>query len=525
MLKFQSFYRYSEWSKLVSSWEEAHSNLVKVRSLTRTSEGREVTLLEITDFETGDADLKPAYYIQGGVHAIEGAGVTASLHVAYSLLTNIDNHDLLKRMVFYIVPCADPDGTEMALVTQADIRSRFKAPTRKNELVPTDVNGDGYILQMRWIDPLGPFKVHPADHRLMIRRQAGDEQGPFYQVYQEGVISHYDGSSPIRQPKRVDFNRSYPVGWEPGAGFIDYPFVVPEMRAIADFTLAHPNIFAGVDFHCGTHAILRTNALPDHAFPPEDWRRIVEVGKLAEQITGFPLTSTADYALDAQKNVKLPGNSNDWAYSKLGISHYIVEVGFGYTSLGLTPAEILESDDRKREEYVLRLLRLHDERGSRMHQDWQPCMHPQLGSIEVGGLMVGNARYMYPPDMADVVPKTTRFVLEHAAMRPILKIENIRVHYLGDQIYRIRAAVGNIGAFPTDIMAGGDQEQKRPVTVKLSGDIEVLSWVELYEFNSLTPLGGSATVEWFVKKNLESSVNIEAYHPKAGLVQIKVELS
>src|SRR5690606_35633063 len=172
--------------------------------------------------------------------------------------------------------------------------------------------------------------------------------------------------------------------------------------------------------------------------PPEDWSRIIEVGKLAESITGFPLTSTAEYALDGQKNVKLPGNSKYWAYSKLGISHYVVEVGFGYTSLGLTPAEILESNSRDREVYTLRLLRLHDERGSRMHRDWETCVHPQLGSVEVGGLMVGNARYMYPPDMADVVPNTTRFVLEHAAMRPILRIENIQVHKLASQIYRIR---------------------------------------------------------------------------------------
>src|SRR5690606_20454773 len=118
------------------SWEEAYSSLLRVRTLTQTGEGREVKVLEITDVETREAELKPAYYIQGGVHAIEGAGVTAALHVAYSLLTNSEHRELLQRMAFYIVPCAEPDGMEMALVTQTDIRSRFKAPTRTNEIVP-----------------------------------------------------------------------------------------------------------------------------------------------------------------------------------------------------------------------------------------------------------------------------------------------------------------------------------------------------------------------------------------------------
>lgn len=524
-LKYDSFYRYEEWSGFLKQIQSEHPSFVRLISLAQTKQGRHVYLAEVNDPSTGPAESKGAYYIQAGLHAIEGAGITAALHILHALLTADDCRELLKRVAFYIVPCADPDGSDYALSAQIDIRNRYEDTFRKNQLLPQDINGDGYVLQMRWRDPLGLYKEHPDEPRLMIRREPGDVEGAFYHVAQEGLIRDYDGTPPA-SPRRVDFNRSYPVEWKPGAVTSAFPLSEPEMRAIAEFQVAHPNIFAGIDFHCGTHAVLRTSYKPDSQFHAGDLRTTMQIGKLAEEITGFPLMSTDNYNFGGAP-IRLNGNSNDWAYAKLGISHYVIEVGFGFTSIGLQPNEIIRSDDKMREEYTRRLLAFHDGHDSRIFMPWRTFGHPQLGEVEIGGMMAGSARFMYPPDMEGVVPRTTGFVLRHAAMCPRLIVANVEATPLGARLFRIRATVGNIGGLSTEVMQeGGSPDMKRPVTVRLVGEgIEILNRSAVHQTDSLAPAGGSFAVEWFIRAEENRLVaSIEAGHPRAGSVHCEVSL-
>lgn len=525
-IQFDSFYQYEQLSAYLQRIEAEYDQYVNVTTLTQTKEGRNVYVVEVTDSATGTADSKSAYYIQAGLHAMEGAGVTAALHVLQSLLSEELNRDLLKEVAFYIVPCVDPDGMEYTLTTHAEIRSRYAPTGRKNELIPQDVNGDGYVLQMRWKDPAGPYKEHPNQPGLMVKREVGDRGEAFYQVVQEGMVWEHDGSRAVHPIRQEDFNRSYPALWRTDGNSTAYPFSQPEMKAIGDFMLAHPNIFAGVDFHCGTHAILPTDCKAPHEFPWEDWGSIVQVGKMAERITGLPYTNPADYGFGGNGS-KTYGDSNDWAYMKLGISHYVVEVGFGLTSLGLSANEILSSDEKTREEYVRRLIAMHEERGNPILTPWEVCDHPQLGEVEIGGMMVGNARFMDPNDMRETAPKTTEFVLKHAAMRPHIIFATAEAVALGGGLYRIRADVGNIGGFSTEVMkGGGGSDMKHPVSIRLIEEgLEVFSRNKIYELQSLAPLGGSIELEWFVKMDGEQQhIVIEASHPRAGIVRQQVDL-
>lgn len=526
-LTYESFYNYEQMTHFLMQLQENHREWMKVDSIGQSEEGRHVYVVTVTDPATGSAKEKGAYYIQAGLHAIEGAGVTAALHTLQALVTEKRFRELLKYVAFYIVPCVDPDGMNYTLTMHKDLRSRLATTHKINELQPQDVDGDGFMLQMRWKDPFGPFKPHPKDPRLMIRRKFGDEEGPFYQVVREGVISNYDPSLPIQNMRVVDFNRTYPVNWKHDSATSAYPFSAPEMRAVADFQVNHPNIFAGVDFHCGTHAILRPNFKTDSQFHRGDLKQIIEVGKLAESITGFPLMGS-EYNFDYTP-MMMPGTSNDWAYAKLGISHYIVEVGFGLTTLGLKPEEILSSSEEDKEEFRRRLLALHDERKNQVFSPWKKFNHPQLGEVEIGGLMQGNARLMDPKDMIDVVPKTTEFIFQHANMRPQLVIPKIETMDLGNRIYRIRAVIGNLGGFSTEIMrAGGSADMKYPVTVKLELDhSEVLSYSQMKQVSSLPELGGSPLhVEWFVQlKEERKKISLKASHPRAGTVREFVDLS
>ena len=62
-----------------------------------------------------------------------------------------------------------------------------------NVLYPSDLNGDGYALTMRLENPDGEWKPDAEDPRLLVRRQADDEEGPFYRQYPEGLVHDWDG--------------------------------------------------------------------------------------------------------------------------------------------------------------------------------------------------------------------------------------------------------------------------------------------------------------------------------------------
>ena len=84
---------------------------VKIDSLTKTPQGRDVWMLTITNPNQPDI-VKPGYIIFANVHACEFAGTTQCLYIIKTLLESYRD-TLLKDVVFYIVPRANPDARRM----------------------------------------------------------------------------------------------------------------------------------------------------------------------------------------------------------------------------------------------------------------------------------------------------------------------------------------------------------------------------------------------------------------------------
>lgn len=585
-VKFSEFYKYQELEDFLFEAEKMYGQCVNLKNLTQTPEGRNVYLVEITDSETGMAEKKGAYYIQACVHAQEGASTTVALYIIKQLLERTEYRNLLKKIAFYIIPRVNPDGTEYAITKKASIRSRFGKVYGKNRLIPKDLNGDGYILTMRWEEPTGPMKEDDVDTRIMVRRQPGDK-GPFYQVITEGIIEDFDGEQysinnvgtvrnvinpkEIKEQRDIDFNRNWPINWRvdnPNA--LLYPFSEPEMRAVGNFLVKQPNIFAGIDLHCGCNGILWSAADSDSVMNQEDLECILNIGRVAERITGFPLIKESEYKDSWRQSVTPHGNSNNWVYSKMGISHYVIELGNGFNCAGISTKEYLNADTQTRESiFMRRILKHHDEKENRIFIPWEEYQHPQLGKVEIGGLMQGNGYYMYPFVMKEIAPKVTEFVINHSERHPELIISNVEITKVGtvsinnssitsistsasnktevikytdplitktelnkitnDRIYRIRASIANIGGFGTRVMeAGGSIDSNYPVIVKLiiPGEAEILSRTKVFEINKLGALGDSEKVEWFVKVPFEVNAIekniIEASHPRAGICMKEV---
>ncbi len=526
-IKFDSYYLYDEITDFLKAAEAVAPDLVTLDSLTTTPEGRQVWIATITDPSTGPAESKPAYHVQANVHAQEMATTTSALRLIHTLLTDENAAELLKHVVFYVIPRANPDGVEYTMTTCGDIRSRNETIEDKpNGLVPQDLNGDGLILRMRWEDPLGPYIEDPEDPRIMVPRRPGDE-GPFYQVHAEGIISNYDGGPIQGATKGYDFNRNYPTNWKIEIDQADRPFSHPETSAIGEFLQNHHNIFAGIDFHCGAQAILRPCSKPDAEMDQADLGLVTMIGRKAAEFTGFPMMNSRDYRLDWATPISLPGSSNDFAHLQLGISWYVIELGNGYTSAGISTEEYFKSNDEQRErEFPRRVMKAADASPTRdVFVPWQEIDHPQLGTVEVGGLKPAAIYHLDPRDMEKISADTTGFLLWHAARHPRILLSEPELSRVGEGVYRIRANVGNGGCLGTRVMNGGGLRTHEPVKARLEGICEdaIASRPRVYEFDALAP-GAHQQLEWFITADVGTQVTLIASHPRGGVATEALEL-
>src|SRR5258708_19960263 len=115
---------------------------------------------------------------------------------------------------------------------------------------------------MRIPDANGLWKAHPQESRLMIRREPTEVGGMYYRVLPEGRLEGYDGFTlKVKKPRQgIDLNRNFPGNWRQefeqlGAG--PFPTSEPEVRAVAEFVVGHPNITGGVAFHTWSGVLLR----------------------------------------------------------------------------------------------------------------------------------------------------------------------------------------------------------------------------------------------------------------------------
>ena len=129
-------------------------------------------MLTVTNPATGPAADKPAFWVDGNIHATEVAASAAALYFLDTLVTRLrpatpDVTRALDTRAFYICPRINPDGAEWALADKPKwIRSSTRPyPFDEEEiegLTVEDIDGDGRILQMRIPDPNGLWKAHPG---------------------------------------------------------------------------------------------------------------------------------------------------------------------------------------------------------------------------------------------------------------------------------------------------------------------------------------------------------------------------
>lgn len=558
-IDFSRYHGYQEMSEIMADLVRNWPKLARISSIGKSLQDRDLWLLEITNSETGTGDQKPGYFIDGNTHPEELAGAAAALHIAWYLLTRYGDDEtvtrLLDRRTFYILPRLNPDGAEICLTEPFYqwIGNQRYAPGEEqlshDGLHYQDINGDGEILDMRWRDPLGEWKVSEKDPRIMLQREPDEFGGDYYRLVPEGMIWNFDGGEiPIPRPMDGNLNRNYPGYWgteseQYGAG--EYPMSEPEVEAVVKFVKDHPNIFGALSYHTNAGAILPPTHIKGQPLPLKDADIFKHIAELGTEETGYPIIfDEADFNFPGHTH-RL-GTSDDFLYGQLGIICFVVELWDVFAAAGIEKEWLFPLREFSEDEN-LKLLRWSDEQlNGEGFMEWTPFDHPQLGKIEIGGW---RRLFMFrnPPGhrLEEMCLKNTMFALRHAAAAPEIHLGHTEAESLGDGLTRISAVVENWGYLSTNVT---EQATNMEAIGPVSARIELGEGLELVSGREEVYLGHLAgrsdrrrhysrfftwkparrKVEWVIRRTQQdasSSVSVLANSQRGGVDTKIIQIS
>jgi murein tripeptide amidase MpaA len=558
-IQFDRYYRYDKLTQLLQAFASEYPSLVKLESIGKSFEGRDIWLLTVTNTGTGPAEEKPALWIDGNIHATEVSASTASLYLLNKLVTQYGQDETITRCldtrVFYICPRVNPDGAELALADKPRIIRSSTRPYPFDEeplggLVYEDIDGDGRMLMMRVPDPNGPWKKHPDEPRLLIQRDPTETGGEYYRVLPEGPIRNYDGVEIKMQPNKegLDLNRNFPMNWrgegdQRGAG--PYPTSEPEVKAIVHFIASHKNITGGITFHTFSGVLLRPYGdQADEAFPAEDLWTFKKIGDKGTSITGYPAISVYHEFRYHPKEV-ISGVFDDWLYDHLGMFGWTVEIWSPQQQAGIKDYKYIDWFRDHPVEDDLALLKWSDEvLEGKGYVDWYEFEHPQLGKVELGGW---NAQFCWrnpPPQFLEKeVAPFSDWLVWHLMISPRLELHSLETTRLGEDTYHLRFVVHNTGWLPSYITKKAlekkavrdlivEIELPDGATLKTGKKREELGQLEgrayLSPAISVWGSGGTtnerAKVEWVIHAPESGVIKLIARHERAGTVRAEINL-
>ncbi len=483
-LSMTKYHSYEEMSEILQQLAKTYPKFLKLESMGKSFQGRNLWMMTINNPETGPVLNKAAMYIHGNIHGNEIQGAEGCLYTIGYLMENYRKIDkiteLVDHRVFYIAPCVNPDGRAywFNFPNNANSSRSGQKPTdndqdwRIDEDGYDDLDGDGEIVQMRKRDPEGRFKIDPQDPRMMIRVDE-DELAEYTYLGSEGIDNDGDGLVNEDGPGGYDPNRNFPADWQPNYvqyGADDYPLSLPESQAIAQFFMTHPNITGVQCYHNAGGMILRGPGSKNYGnYLAEDIKVYDHLGKKGERILPF-----YHYMIIGEDLYTVYGGFITWTFEDLGI--------FSFTNELFSTAQYFNQEVKG--DWQERFYRgdkdrmfFNDYLGfSSMFVPWKPFQHPTYGEIEIGGWKKFSHRIDPEFLLPEVCHRNCAFTLFHADQMPWPEFAEIKIDKLKSDLYRIQVGLTNKKMIPTISEQAQKYQLHRPDVVTIKGkNVKIIS--------------------------------------------------
>lgn len=279
-----AYHTYDEMVADLAAVQSANPSTVRLSSIGRSYEGRELWMVRIGD-DAADNTSEPGVLFVGQHHAREHLTVEVVLSLVHLFAESADPavRDLVATRQIYLIPSLNPDGGEY------DVASGRYRRWRKNRQPNTGTTAVG-------TDPNRNYS------------------------YRWGCCGGSSGS-PSSETYRGPA-----------------PFSAPENAALRDFVLAHANIRTAISYHSYGDLILYPYGytytdVPSDMRPIDHQALVAMAAEMARTSRYRPQQSSDLYITD--------GDFNDWMYGERGIYAFTIELGGGgfYPADEIIPAE------------------------------------------------------------------------------------------------------------------------------------------------------------------------------------------
>jgi hypothetical protein len=499
--------------------QAAFPKLLKLESIGKSHDGRDLMLMTVNNPATGPESGKAAMYIEANIHGNEIQGGEVCLYTIWYLMENYgriaDVTRLVDERVFYIIPTVNPDGRQYFMESPGGNARSGHVPVDDDndglfdEDPPEDINGNGIVEQIR--------KHVPGQGNTRISRTNPDtlepapygQPGDYILLGQEGVDNDGDGMVNEDGPGSYDGNRNWPSDWQPNyvqSGAMDYPFQLPETKAVADFLKAHPNIAGVQSYHNSGGMILRgPGAEAVGEYPATDVRFYDELGRNGERILPF-----YRYIVLWSGLYTVHGGFIDYTNDGLGIISFSNELWSGdqyFTSPALKDEQADPSSPiapAQSRYYFDKRLEFGDE-----FVEWKAFDHPQFGPVEMGGVWKKFQGRVPPRFMnEELCHRNMAFSLYQADEMPLIRMTGTEVEKVGGDVYRVFVDIANPRIAPTIMARAVQNGVVRPDLLLIDGKgLEVIaaSFIDnkaVYKANpSVTPLVDQKDLKRIIVRN------------------------
>lgn len=488
---------YADMKRLQQAWPK----FLKLESIGKSHDGLDIMVMTINNPDTGPEMSKAAMYVEANIHGNEIQGGEICLYTIWYLMENYGRIDNITRLVnervFYIVPTVNPDGRQYFMEGAGGGARSGHVPVDSDndglydEDGPNDLNENGVIEQIRkYVPGKGTHRVSRIDKRIMEPVPFG-ETGDYILLGSEGIDDDGDGRVNEDGPGGYDPNRNWGADWQPNyiqGGSMDYPFQLPEARAVNDFLMSHPNIAGAQTYHNSGGMILRgPGAEWQGAYPREDIQVYDELGKNGERILPF-----YRYIVIWSGLYTVHGGSIDWTDDGLGIISFSNELWSG--GQYFTSPELKEQQKDPESPISPRVSSYffddYLEFGDQF-MEWKGFDHPQYGEVEIGGSW-RKTRGRVPPRFMneELCHRNMAFTLYQADEMPMIKMGETRVEKVDGNVYKVLVDITNPKVAPTITVRAARNKVVEPDLLMLEGkNVEVISasWIDNKEVYKYRP--------------------------------------
>ena len=485
---------------------KAYPLLAKLESVGKSIGGRDIWVLTISDFSKGDPNRKPAMWVDGNIHGNEIQGSEMALYIAWYLTEMFPSNkfvqELLEQKTFYIAPTINPDGRAVFTESSGALRSGILPLDNDRDGVDDeddaeDLNGDGFITQMRKKNPNGQYITDPKYPYRLILAPDG-VQGEYDLLGNEGMDNDGDGRVNEDGVGGYDPNRDWGYNWQPNFiqnGALKYPFSLPESRAVRDFIVKHNNIAGVQSFHNnGGQLLSPPGAESDrNNINRSDLAVYDVIGKKGEEL----IPDYVYYVL-YKDLYTVYGGEIDWTALGRGIFTFSNEL---WASAMMYRGKYKDDPAAMMYEFEKSLL-FYDS-----FVEWKEFDHPQYGKIEIGGLKKNAPQRLHPGFLLEGdAHRNAAFVIYHAYNTPLLSISNVSEKAIDGGYREITASITNHRVMPTHSSFDVQNKIERPDWVTISGP-QVIAGMVMQSETGNQGRTGTGMMSYYNNQSVEQKIN------------------